>query len=159
MPLSQPQLASALADLFNSTPATAVEAANGMAQAYLDYSMAGRFGSGAPTLTAAHQAALAGVLLGVIGDPVTASAATLASAWAAGVAAFWLAVPVAGSPSGVTISCAGAASLSGLAAVFGNSANTSESCAQQMAALLHTATLTTAATMATAPTPTVVTIL
>jgi hypothetical protein len=150
--LSQSSLGADLEALFGSTPGSAADAAQGMAQAYYDYAAAGQFGASTPSLTTAHRDAMAGVLLAAIATPVTGSPATLAGAYATAVAAFWLAVPVVGAQTGATVGCPGAPVLvAALTAVFVNLTNTAATCAAGMAAVLHTATLTVTAAVAPPP--------
>lgn len=152
MTLDPSTLSSALAELLAGLPETAADAADGMAAAYFDYASAGMFGPSTPVLTSAHKDALAATLLSAIAVPAAGLPATIAGAWSAGVAAFWLAVPVAGPMAGATVGCPGAASLvASLTVVFANLANTAESCALSLATALHAATLTVTANVAPPP--------
>jgi len=130
-----------------------------MATAYDDYASGGMFGASTTQIPSTARAVMAATILTAIAAPDAGSPASISGAWSSGVAAYWTAVPVAGAQVGATAGCPGAASLAGtLSAVFANTANTAATCAQGMAAALHTATATTTATVAP-PTGTVLPIL
>lgn len=152
MTLNSSAFANALEATFASLPETAADAADALAQDYYDYASAAIFGSSTPTLAPALQAAFASTLLGAIAAPASGSPATFAAAWATAVAAFWVGVPVTGAQSGATVACPGASSLTvSLTIVFANLANTAATCAQALAAALHTATMTVTAAVAPPP--------
>lgn len=157
MPLGT-NLAADIQAVFDSSPASPHDAAVGLAQAYYDYVKASTFPPDAPQITTGMRDTMAGVLevsLAVPGLPITHAAA-----WAAAVAAFWIAPPpaVLGPLPGVCNGCPGAAALTGIAAVLLNLANTSATAAAGIAALLIAATITTTATLIFPP-PTAVPIL
>lgn len=153
MPLDKSTLASTLQDIFERMPPTADECAEALAEAYADYALTGTFGGGLAVVTGAHRDALTSVLLAAIDPPLIGLPATIAAAWAAGVTAFWLAMPVAGAVVGVSNGCPGASSLTGsLTTLFANLANTAASCANGLADALDVATKTTTATV-TPPVP------
>lgn len=156
MPLDVSKLSSALKDVFASMPASASDAADGMAAAYYDYACDAMAGGGKAEPPAANKSALATAILGAIAAPAAGLPVTIAGAWSAGVAAFWVGVPVTGAQTGATVACPGAASLIGaLSAVFANTANTAETAANGMAVALHAATITTTAAVAPPPGTTV----
>lgn len=155
MALVSADLASSLASVFASMPASPAAAAEALAGAYFDYAKLGNFGGGIPLLPAleAKRDALKTTLEAAIGNPLVGLPATFAAAWASGVATFWTGVTVAGATSGTTNGCPGASSLTGsLSAVFANLLNTPTTCAAGMALALDTATKTTTATV-TPPIP------
>jgi hypothetical protein len=150
--LSSSSLASALQNTFANMPASASAAATSLAANYYDYATAGMFGASAPQIPTANRDALKTTLLAAIAVPAAGSPPTIAAAWAAGLAAFWLGVPVAGAQAGATVACPGAASLTAsLTVVFANLANTAAVCAQALATALHTATMTVTAAVAPPP--------
>jgi hypothetical protein len=128
---------------------SAAAAADAMASAYDDYASGAMFGASTPQILPTAKDAMAATILAAIATPETGSPASISGAWASGVAAYWLGVPVVGAQSGATAGCPGAASLTAsLSAVFANTANTAAICAQGMAAALHAATMTVTATVA-----------
>lgn len=151
MALSQTDLALALQDVFEDTLPSIGDVAAALAGAYADYAAAGQFGASAPELTPAHRDALAGTLAAAL-DPHVATPATFGVAWSAGVAAFWLSVPVAGAQVGTTAGCPGAAALVASAAIaVAAPTNTAAAAAAGLAAALHVATLTVTAAVAPPP--------
>lgn len=154
MPLIQADLGDALAAIFANYPASPEACALAMADAYIDYASSGAFGASVPVLTGDHRDALADVLLVAIELPALGLPATIAAAWAAGLAALWAAVPVVGLQIGATAGCPGAGSIIGsLTAVYANLANTAQTCGDGTAAALHSATLTVTANVAPPPSP------
>lgn len=158
MALSQSSLATDLKAVFDALPATAADAAAALAAAYHSYAGAGRFGTSAPTLSAARRDAMATTLLGAIATPATAVPAGLAGAWATALSAYWNAAPVTGAQTGTTAPPIGSAGIvAPLTTLFANTANTSQTCANSLAASLHTATTGVSATV-TPPAGTVINI-
>lgn len=152
MALSQSGLASSFRALFDSMPASASDAADGLAQAYYEYASAAMFGASTVAIPSVNRDAMAAALLSAIAVPVSGSPATFAAAWASAVTAFWIGVPVAGAQAGATVGCPGAASLAApLTAVFPNLGNTTDTGSQGMASALHVATLTVTAAVAPPP--------
>jgi hypothetical protein len=152
-------LASDIEAVFNLPPASAHDAAVGLAQAYYDYVSLALFGASIPVITTAMRDTMAGTLeagLGVPGAPPTA-----ATAYSNAVSAFWSVPPVpvaGGSGTGVVDGCPGASSLVGsLSAVFANLANTQATAAAGIASALASATATVTATLTLPPNPPVVT--
>jgi hypothetical protein len=150
-------LTSDILALFNSMPATAHDAAVGLAQAYYSYTSTALFGLSVPVITTAMRDAMQATLetgLAVPGLP-----ATIAGAYGASLAVFWTGVPVAGgSGAGTTTGCPGAsAAIATLTAVFANLANTSSTAAAGIAVALQVATLTMTCTLTLPPNPPVVT--
>jgi hypothetical protein len=142
------QLASVFDSILNSN-GTADDAGTALASVYANYAGGATFGASTPVLTS-QQSALAGALKLSLALP--GLAATHAAAWAAGLTAFWVAVPVVGAQSGATVACPGAASLTAtLTALYANLANTAATCAAGLAAALHTATLTVTAVVSPPP--------
>lgn len=159
MSLSESTLASSLESMLGIAQPSAAAAAAAMAEAYDTYAADGMFGASSPQIPPTARAAMAATILGAISAPASGSPATIAGAWASGVAAYWTGVPVVGAQTGATGGCPGAASLAGsLSAVFANTTNTAATCAAGMAAAIHAATITTTATVAP-PAGTVLTIL
>ena len=146
MALNSSALVSDIAAIFEAMPADKEEAALKIATAYKTYAVGGMFGASVPTITNAMRDTMKATL--ATGLTVPGLPPTVAAAFAASVAAFWIAVPVVGAQSGATTSCPGAAALVGsLTAVFANLANTAQSCGAAVGAALHTATLTVTATV------------
>lgn len=144
MPVIQADLAAALKAIFESMPPDPDQCAEAMANAYADYCETAIFGGCFPVITGVHRSALKAVLYAAIADPALGLPNKMSQAWATGVDAFWTAMPVANlTAAGITNGCPGASSLTGtLTAVFGNLANTTETCANGVAAALDTATAT-----------------
>lgn len=156
MPLDVSKLSSSLKDVFASMPASASDAADGMSDAYYDYASDATAGGGKVAIPGANKSALAAALLAAIGAPAAGSPVSISGAWASGVAAFWIGVPVTGAQSGATVACPGAASLlASLTAIFANVANTADKAAAGVAAALDVATKTTTAAVAPPPGTTV----
>lgn len=156
MALSQTDLKNALKKVLDTAQSTPAAAATAMANAYHDYAKAGRVGAeGVPTLPDAKRDALATTLGAAIADPHLGLPGKLAAAWASGVAAYWTGVAVVGvTQSGSITDVTSASSLSGpLATVFGNLANSTETCAAGMAAALHAATAAPSGIKATVAPP------
>lgn len=153
MPLDVTTLHATMKDVFAALPGDPAAAALALANAYRDYAATGAFAGGLPVIVDPMRDALKTTLQAAIAVPLLGSPATFAAAWAAGVTAFWLAVPVLGATVGTTNGCPGAASLVGsLTAVFGNLANTADTCADGLSSALHSATMTVTATV-TPPVP------
>lgn len=150
MPLGTSLTSDVLA-LFNSSPATAHDAAVGLAQAYYNYVSGALFGLSLPVITTAMRDAMQATL--ETGLAVPGAPPTIAGAYGASLSAFWAAVPVAGgSGTGTTAGCPGAsAAIGALTAVFANIANTASSAAAGIATALQTATLTVTATLTLPP--------
>lgn len=160
MVLDPTALASDLAAVFASYPATPKDSADGLAAAYYSYAQSATFATSIPAIIPAKRDAMAATLQAAIANPLVGLPATFAGAFAASVALFWAAVPVAtvpsGIPAGATNGCPGAGGLTAsLSLVFANPLNTAVTCAAGMAAALQIATLTTTATVAP-PTGTIV---
>jgi len=150
MTLDPSALETAIADVFASMPASPAEAAEALASAYRDYAAAGMFGASTIAFTGLEVTALTATLAG--GMVVPGAAAVFAAAWATGITAFWIAVPVVGAQTGATVGAPGAAALTAtLTAVFSNLANTAETASAGLAAALHTATQTVTAIVAPPP--------
>lgn len=146
MPLASSTLRQGLFAVMNSYPPTILEAARGFASAYGAYAAAGTFLAGTLPSVAAQQATMAQMLFGAMQGPVEAAA--YATAWAAALSAFWVGVPVAGPNAGLTIGCPGAtAAQSAILASLTAMPGTVLQAAQDLAAALHTATLTVTATV------------
>lgn len=151
MPLVSATLGSAIKSVFEGYPSPS-GCADGLANAYYSYASAGMFGASTPTIPPANKSAMASTLQSAISDPSNGSASSFASAWASAVTTFWIGVPVTGAQTGATVGCPGAASLSGsLTSIFGNTSNTFQSVADDLANALHTATLTTTAAVVPPP--------
>lgn len=155
MALDPTALEDALADIFASMPDTPADCAEALANAYLDYAQQATFGPNIPASLAAKIPTLKSTLEGAIDTPLVGLPATLAAAWATGLAAFWTGVAVASVPPatvGTTGGCPGSSSLTGsLSTVFANLANTAATCAAGVAVALHTATMTVQATVTPPP--------
>lgn len=142
-------LESSLSSMLATAQPSAADAAMAMADAYDSYCSDAMFGASTPQVLPSAKAAMAATILGAIANPATGSPSTVASAWASGVAVYWLGVPVVGAQNGTTAGCPGAASLTGsLTTVFSNTANTAATCSAGMAAAIHAATMTVTATVA-----------
>ncbi len=144
-------LAADIEAVFNSEPASSTIAAQGLAQAYYDYVSGALFGASVPVITTAMRDAMASTLDAGLSSPGAPPIA--AGAYSAALAAFWLAVPVAGGAgAGVTAAGAGAAALAAaLAAVLVILTNTKAGAAAAMAAALTVATATVVATLTLPP--------
>lgn len=150
MPLNPSKLSGALIPIFEAFPDSKDKAGRQIADAYRNYCGDGLFGSGAPVLTDIMRDAMATTL--AKGLTVPGLPPTIAGAFAASVATFWIAVPVIGPQSGVTNGCPGAGAIAGaLTGAFANLANTPQTIALAVAAAMHTATLTVTANVAPPP--------
>lgn len=150
MALDSNALAGDLEPIFTNYPASKEDCAAQIAQAYFDYASTGQFGASLAVPTNAQRDAMAATIataLTVPGLPVT-----IAAAFASGLTAFWIAVPVVGAQAGATVGCPGAASLAGsLPALAANLANTAATFAAGLAVALHGATATVTANVAPPP--------
>lgn len=153
MALQQSLLASQFTTILQAYLPSAALVAKQLAIAYTTYAQAGQFGASVPTLlpistTVLEQALLSATLVPAAGSPVL-----LATAWATGLAGFWIpGTPVVGPQVGVVNGCAGAALvIPPLTAAFLNVFSTAQLTASLMASAIHTATITTTATVSPPP--------
>jgi hypothetical protein len=122
---------------------SAKDAANKWARAYADYAQMAQADGIPPLLTGAEAFMLENTLYAVLSSPKTATPATMAAAWAAGIVSFWNAPPVFFGPGTVvTASLAMPVILPLLTASFLNSRTTPEIAAASMASTLDAATRT-----------------
>ncbi len=145
MPLLQPVLEQALFVTMQAYPPSIPMAAQGLAAAYATYAVTGTFLTGTIATLEPQEVALAAALGSAM---VSLDAVAYASAWSAGLAAFWAGVPVVGANTGATIGCPGAAvaQTAILAGLNAMPAYTLEA-AKLLATALHTATMTVTATV------------
>jgi hypothetical protein len=146
-------LAADIQAVFDSSPASAAEAAEGIAQAYYDYAQPALFGASIPVITTGMRDVMKATLETGVASP--GAAATIAASFSSAVLAFWSSPPPAvagGSGSGAVVGCPGAAAITAtLTTVFLNLANTSASAASGIASALITATLTVTALLTLPP--------
>jgi hypothetical protein len=122
---------------------SARDAAQKWARAYADYAQMGQADGIPPLLTGGEALMLENSLYSVLSSPKTATPATMAAAWAAGVVSFWNAPPVFFGPGNViTASLAMPIILPLMTASFFNNRTTPEIAAAAMASTLDAATRT-----------------
>lgn len=143
--LIEADLSDDLIALFASFPPSKEDAALAIANAYHDYVELHLFGGSHALLIGAFRDAMATTL--EIGLSVPGAPPTIANAIATAVDVYWgglVPVPVAGlSGSGEVAGCPGKSDLqTALTGIFANLANTAETAGADIAAALHTATLT-----------------
>jgi len=145
--LNTPGLTQAFVGIFSTPSPVAAEVASKLANAYTAYAQTGLFGVSAPVITPANTSALYGPLFAAIATPLAGTPLNFGLAWAAGVAAFWSPVPVAGgSGAGVAIPPPGAAALgSSIPAIVAVPLPSSVAAATAIAAAVDVATRTTTA--------------
>ena len=132
---------------------SARDAAHKWANAYANYAQMGMADGIPPLLTGGEAFMLENTLYSVLSSPKSATAATMALAWATGVVSFWNAPPVFFGPGTViTASLAMPVIIPALTSVFFNNRTTPESCAALMASTLDAATRTVIVLMPV-PTP------
>ena len=152
MTLNPTQLGSDFAGVFSSFPASPRDCADALADAFHAYCSAAVFGASTPQIPSANRDAFADAIYAAIANPAAGLPAVISAAFAAATAAYWLAVPVVGAQSGVTVGCPGAASLPAtLAVIFANLANTPTSAGASIALALHAAVMTVTASVAPPP--------
>lgn len=148
MALSQSNLKSALKAVLDANY-EAEKAAEEYAKAYYDYARVATFGTNAPVAAGLpnRRDGLKGTLFTAIQNPLIGLPATFATAWANGIITFWTNVPVAGPTQTGNTTTPPTSAAASLTTVFSNLANTTEMCAEGMAAALHTATTAVQATV------------
>lgn len=144
-------LQSGLLAVFQSMPPTGAQAAQAMADAYVDYASAAQFGGGTVEFPSGSAPLLAALTPAMI---PAGSQSSFGAAWAAGLAALWTpatAVVVGGS-TGTVIGCPGSGAAAGaITGVVSSIANTAATAAAGIAAALDTATKTVTATVIPPP--------
>ena len=155
MPLVSKILESGLLSVFKAQDGlSASDAAQKWAKAYADYAQMAMAGGIPGVLTGAEAKGLESKLYGVLSSPKSATAGTIALAWATGVVSFWSAPPVSFGPGKVIVAALALPIITpGLTAVFSNTKNSPDSCAAQMASTLDTATKTVIVLMPVPPPP------
>lgn len=94
MPLNQLRLFSGILEDLESQPATVYNAAEKMALRYEQYARDAMAGTALPIFTGTERVRLQTPLFTVMSAMATANPPSLASAWSAGVTAFWMTPPV-----------------------------------------------------------------
>ena len=155
MPLVSKLLEAGLLKVFKAQSGlSAQDAAQQWAQAYATYAQMGMAGGIPPVLTGGEAKGLESKLYGVLSAPKSATAATIALAWATGVVAFWSAPPVSFGPGKVIMAALALPIITpGLTAVFSNGKTSAEACASQMASVLDGATKTVIVLLPVPPPP------
>lgn len=155
MPLVSKILESGLLAVFKAQKGlSASDAAQKWAKAYADYAQMGMAGGIPAVLTGAEAKGLESKLYSVLSAPKSATAGSIALAWATGVVSFWSAPPVSFGPGKVIVAALALPIITpGLTAVFSNGKNTPEGCASQMASTLDSATKTVIVLLPVPPPP------
>ena len=155
MPLIPSTLQQALSAAFKSHPDSPRVAAQKFAKAYADYAQTAMALSSRPLFTGLEAKLLEVTLYSAIANPKVGTPATLAAAWATGVASFWMAPPVVftGGQVGAVLQAATVIPIitPGLTACFANLANTEDLAAMTMATILDAATRTVMVALAPPP--------
>lgn len=150
MPLNPPALLKPLLKLFKEGSTDPVKTAKIMADAYVKYTSKALFTPGVPVFTGIEHELLQATILVVL-NPILMNPAGLATAWSAGITAFWLAPPIL-APPGVVTACPGAIALIPvMTAICSVPGQPAEVAAAAMAASIDIATRTTIATIAGNP--------
>jgi hypothetical protein len=153
MPLIASVLQTGFQTLFESNSISSQAAADALAKTYATYAQAGTFGASVPVFTGLEQKALSATLLASFSSPQTQNPALWGTAWAAGLANFWLAPPivVSGAQAGLVTVALGIPLLAAALPPTIVPQQSAASAAATLAAILHTATLTVIATVAPPP--------
>lgn len=158
MPLVSSILESGLLNVFKAQDGlSASDAAQKWAKAYADYAQMAMAGGIPAVLTGAEAKGLESKLYSVLSAPKSATASSIALAWATGVVSFWSAPPVSFGPGKVVLAALALPIISpGLTAVFSDTKTSPENCASQMASTLDSATKTVKVLLPVPPPPKVV---
>ena len=155
MPLVSKILEAGLLKVFKAQKGlSAADAAKKWAKAYADYAQMGMAGGVPAVLTGAEAQGLESKLAAVLSSPKTATAASIALAWATGVVSFWSAPPVSFGPGKVILAALALPIItSGLTTAFEDTNTTAAACAAAMADALDSATKTVKVLLPVPPPP------
>lgn len=157
MPLIMATLQAGLVQVFKSQPSTPTDAANKIAAEYDKYCKNAMAAPGLPVFTGAEKTAFEGLILAALSLGENGSAQAVAQAFGDAVNAYWMLPPVpfvGGPATGMVTAIPGAmAIVAPLAAALGNTNNTEDSIALQIATQLDIATKTVLVTYTTPPPP------
>lgn len=155
MPLVSKILEAGLLQVFKAQKGlSASDSAQKQAKAYADYAQMGMAGGVPPVLTGAEAKGLESKLSQVLSAPKSATAGSIALAWATGVVSFWSSPPVSFGAGKVLLAALALPIITpGLTACFASIPKSPEACAAQMATALDLATKTVIILMPTPPPP------
>jgi hypothetical protein len=157
MPLVMATLQAGLAQVFRSQPSSPADVARQIATEYDNYCKTAMAAPGLPVFTGAEKPAFEGLIFAALSLGENGSAQAVAQSFGDAVNAYWLLPPVpfvGGPATGVVTAVSGAmAIVAPLAAALGNTNNTEDSIALQIATQLDIATKTVLVTYTTPPPP------